>query len=110
MRGHFVFFNLNLTCHFYQMYTAIIVEPRKHKALEFVLKNMLNCLSSQWEIVLFHGNTNVDYSNAIVNKLTRVRTVHLDVDNLTSDAYSELFTTNTIYANIPTEMYSKQIQ
>ena len=29
-------------------YTAIIIEPRKHKALCFVLNNMLECLSNEW--------------------------------------------------------------
>ncbi len=87
------------------MYTAIIVEPRKHKALEFVIKNMLNCLSPEWEIVLFHGTKNVDYSKKIVDTMPRVRTVQLNVDNLDRHTYSELFTTNLIYDHIPTEMF-----
>lgn len=31
-------------------YTAIIVEPCKHKALEFFLNNFLENLSSEWNI------------------------------------------------------------
>ena len=54
-------------------YTAIIIEPRKHHALEFVLNNALYCLSSEWKIILFHGNDNVEYVNKIAERLNTER-------------------------------------
>ena len=42
-------------------YTAIIIEPRKHKALSFVLNNVLNNLNDSWNIIVFHGNLNKEY-------------------------------------------------
>ena len=39
-------------------YTAIIIEPREHKALEFVLSNFLQNLSTKWNFIIFHGNKN----------------------------------------------------
>lgn len=93
------------------MYTAIIIEPRKHKALYFVLHNMLDCLPSNWNIVFFHGNLNLDYSLPIVNELNglynnRIQLVHLNVDNLNLLQYSELLSTRSIiYDHITTEYF-----
>ena len=52
-------------------YTAIIIEPRKHKAIEFVLNNVCECLSDEWNVILFHGTTNTDYVKEIVENNTR---------------------------------------
>jgi hypothetical protein len=93
------------------MYSAIIVEPRKHRALEYVLNNFLENLSNQWNIIIFHGNLNIDYINDIINnKLinykNRISMINLNVDNLTIDQYNELFITNfDFYNKIPTETF-----
>ena len=68
-------------------YTAIIVEPRKHKALEFVLNNSCDCLSDEWKVILFHGKNNNEYANEIVTRLNsiyknRISLVNLNVDNI----------------------------
>lgn len=93
------------------MYTAIIVEPRKHPALHFVLDNFLNNLSDEWNIIIFHGNNNLNYINNIIdNNLTkyihRISKINLNVDNLTLNEYNHLFKHNPfIYDNIPTETF-----
>jgi hypothetical protein len=92
-------------------YTSIIIEPRKHKALEFVLNNMLECLSNDWKIVFFHGNNNIEYSTLIVNKLNlmfnnRIPAVNLNVDDLNQKTYSKLLATKSIvYDHINTEYF-----
>lgn len=92
-------------------YTAIIIEPRKHKALEFVLNNILDCLSNEWKIVFFHGLNNIEYSENISNKLNiiydnRIKLVNLNVDDLNQKTYSKLLATKTlIYDYIDTEYF-----
>lgn len=92
-------------------YTAIIIEPRKHKALSFVLNNILECLSEKWKVVFFHGNNNIEYSKNIVNKLNetfcnRIQLIHLNVDNLDQKTYSKLLATKSIiYDYIDTEYF-----
>jgi hypothetical protein len=71
------------------MHTAIIIEPRKHKALRFVLKNFLDNLSNDWNIIVFHGNQNIDYVNTIVDRTlmqykSKITLVNLNIDNLTN--------------------------
>ena len=55
-------------------YTAVIIEPREHPALEFVLKNFNANLSEEWQFVIFHGNKNIKFllSEAIFNKLSEI--------------------------------------
>lgn len=92
-------------------YTAIIIEPRKHKALLFVLNNILECLSEEWKIVFFHGINNVEYSKNIVDSLNalfndRIQLVSLDVDNLNQKTYSQLLATKSIiYDYVDTEYF-----
>lgn len=92
-------------------YTAVLIEPRKHKALSFVLNNALECLSTEWKIVFFHGNNNIEYSKNIVNNLNniypnRIQLVQLHVDNLNQKTYSELLASKSIvYDFIDTEYF-----
>ena len=92
-------------------YTAIIVEPRKHKALEFVLQNICDCLSKDWKVILFHGINNIEYSQNISEKLNnlnnnRIHLVNLNIDNLNLISYSKIFASkNTIYDYIDTELF-----
>ena len=93
------------------MYTAIIVEPRKHKALSFVLNNFCENLSNDWNFIIFHGNLNIDYiSDIIKGKLSnhkhRISMLNLNVDNLTIPDYNRLFINNfEFYDKIPTEIF-----
>ena len=92
------------------IYTAIIVEPRKHKALEFVLLNACTNLDNNWSIIIFHGNLNKSYIQKIINtKLieykNRINLISLGVDNLTIAEYNVLFKTKELYDYIPTETF-----
>lgn len=94
------------------MYTAIIVEPRKHNALSFVIKNFLaNLPEEDWSFIIFHGNKNLDYVNHILeNNITerdrsRITLINLQVDNLTRDEYSHMFKLESFYEHIPSEIF-----
>lgn len=93
------------------MYTAIIVEPRQHKALLFVLNNFLENLSYEWNIIIFHGINNYDFLINIINKhllkyIERISLKNLNVDNLKREEYNKMFITNIeFYNHIPTEIF-----
>lgn len=95
-------------------YIAIIVEPRKHAALRFVLNNALDCLPDNWNIILFHGNRNAEYARTISEELNsiyvsnknRLSLVHLNIENLNMRTYSELLADrHIIYDHIYTEYF-----
>lgn len=91
--------------------TAFIIEPRKHAALPFVLKNALACLPESWPIVFFHGIDNVEYAHELVGSFSekersRIQIVNLEVDNLNQKSYSEIICTRSkIYDYIHTEYH-----
>lgn len=91
-------------------YTAVIIEPRRHPALKFVLKNVLENLSYEWGVLLFLGNRNVCYFHEILSELTqhahRIQYIQLNINNLSIPEYNQLLTTpNTIYPLIKTDTF-----
>ena len=52
------------------LYTAVIIEPREHPALLFVLTNFLKNLSDDWSFIIYHGTNNIDFINATVFSLS----------------------------------------
>ena len=88
-------------------YTAIIIEPRRHKALNYVLTNFYNNLSDEWQIIIFHGTNNIEIvKNTIINfDKNRVKLINLNVHNLSIPDYCNLFYNNWLYDNIPTETF-----
>jgi len=68
-------------------YTAIMVEPRNHKALDFVMRNFTDNLSNEWNFIIYHGNENKKTMKNIVSSLApdvqnRITLVNLNVKNL----------------------------
>ena len=91
-------------------YTAVIVEPRKHKALEFVLGNFLENLSNEWNFIIFHGSSNEDFIKDIINtklsqNIPRITFINLNVVNLTIKDYNNLLVSEKFYSYIPTEIF-----
>lgn len=93
-------------------YTAIIVEPRKHHALSFVVHNFLQNLSDDWNIIIFHGNQNIEFIETFLKSesfqpyIHRISLENLHVDNITIDDYNNLFINNReFYEKIPTETF-----
>lgn len=94
----------------YNKYTAIIVEPRKHKALDFVLENFLENLSSEWDIIICHGTLNEDYVKDIINTklvehIPRIKLINLNVENLTIKDYNDLLVSEKFHSYIPSEIF-----
>ena len=46
---------------------AFITEPRKHKALKFVLENYISILPEEWDFVINHGTVNLDYIKTVID-------------------------------------------
>ena len=90
------------------LYTAIIIEPREHKALEFVLNNFWENLDNRWAFIILHGKDNKEFVTNIVNKsdnANRTQLVNIGVSNLSISQYSELFYNPLLYNYIPTETF-----
>jgi hypothetical protein len=101
-------FNENIKKIFYA--TAVIVEPRKHKALSFVVKNVLENLSDEWNVVIYYVNFNEDFvkgllENELKHLASRIVLVNLGLDNLTFKQYNMLILDANFISKIPTETF-----
>ncbi len=90
-------------------YTAVIIEPRKHKALEFVLRNFIENLSDEWKILIFHGRQNKEFiETIIINNQFQDRIdklVQLEIDNLSILQYNLMSVNPNFYKCILTEVF-----
>lgn len=91
-------------------YTAVIIEPREHKALEFVLRNFFENLSEEWGFVIFHGRKNKEFIEKIISinlveyRHRVYRIIELNTDNLNSKSYSAICKSPSFYKCIDTEV------
>ena len=46
---------------------AVIVETREHKALPFVLNNVMSILPDNWGLQIFHGSNNLEYVKKVTD-------------------------------------------
>lgn len=92
------------------LYTAIIIEPREHPAMKFVLNNFLNNLDNRWSFMIFHGIDNKDWLEDIINnnfssEKSRIQLINLNIKNMTWSEYNTLITTASFINQIPTETF-----
>jgi hypothetical protein len=91
------------------MYTAVIVEPRKHKALKLVLHNFNKNLDENWEFIIYHGNLNKSFIEEILINTEflsrKIKLISLNLDNLNINEYNKLFFSEFYYKNINSEFF-----
>jgi len=94
------------------MYTALIIEPRKHKAMEFVLENFLDNLDERWSFIIYHGTENLEWLNEIINRnqfifknKNRLTLKSLGVENISWNLYNAMMANYEFINSIPTEVF-----
>jgi hypothetical protein len=91
------------------LYTAVIVEPRNHKALHLVIQNACENLSLDWCILIYHGTKNKALVNDIIQSLPddkhRITTIEMSLENLSIEKYNRLLISEWFYDAILTEMF-----
>jgi len=95
-----------------ELCTAVIIEPRKGKQalLEFVIKNVLDTLKGNWNLMIFHGIDNLQAIKAYVDSLPseykgRITLENLDTNDISTAEYNDLMMSHRILDRIPTEMF-----
>ena len=91
-------------------YTIVLIEPRKHRAISYVIKNMFDNLDEKWNMQIFHGLQNEEYVKNIINReyphlKNRIRFENLNIDNLPEIEYNLLMATSKFYERIATEIF-----
>ena len=84
----------------------VIVEPRKHKDLEQVLKMFDERMPRNWDLYIFHGSASATYAAAAAGKLKSGRRIllkSLEVENLPMDEYNRLLKDPTFWEQVNAE-------
>jgi hypothetical protein len=90
------------------MYTAVLVEPRKHKALDIVLSNFNRNLNEHWTFLIYHSVLNESFMIDLLQKhkmYSRCKRVILEKDNLSINEYNQLLYSEKFYEPIETDMF-----
>lgn len=85
---------------------AVIVEPRDHPHLEYVIRNVSYFLGDEWSVLLMHGIQNTNASEILGSKLPNMGLLKLPVNDLkptSNPGYNELLTSVSFYNSIPAE-------
>jgi hypothetical protein len=86
---------------------AVIVEPRKHKLLENIIRNVCYFLNqhpnleekNKWNIIVFHGVNNHEFLKNLLPNFN-VRYINMNVDNITADEHNLLLQQLFFWKNI----------
>ncbi len=79
-----------------------IVEPRKHKALRFVVRNVRDVIPD-WPIYVFHGIQNEEWAKSELAGITNVSFFQLNVDNLSIAQYNQVLCSSVFYSTFPSK-------
>jgi hypothetical protein len=92
--------------------TAVIIEPRaaKQPALEFVIRNVVDNLPTNWNVLIFHGVENKEATTKFLESLSdteksRVSTKDIGLSNMDTNTYNSLMMSDRLLDAIPTELF-----
>lgn len=88
-------------------YTAVIIEPRNHKDLEIICKNVMYYLnesdsSVKWGLKIYHGNKNKEFVQEFT-KTWDVELENLQINDLSGILYNNMLKSSKFWNSIPTE-------
>ena len=93
-----------------EKYTAVITEPRIHRAWKLVLNNFLTNLDERWDFLIICGLLNKDFLIELIETNFKEHkhriTIHqLNIENFSYKEYSNFMLEPLIYELIPTETF-----
>jgi len=89
-----------------QFFEAVFIDFRILPNIEFVIRNAILKLGSEWSYTIVCGRKNHNYISNMVNNIDKnIRIIRLEHDNITHDEYSKLLTTQTFW----NQLYGEKI-
>jgi len=94
--------------------TVIMVEPRKHKDFEYVLRNIMHMCDGHWSLHIFHGKQNEIYVKEICKSWGDIHFHNLKVDDLLplpmGTSLDDLYKSRSFWNNFKSYKYGLCIQ
>jgi hypothetical protein len=89
-----------------QFFEAVFIDFRILPNIEFIIRNAILKLGSEWSYTIVCGRNNHKYISNIVNRIDKnIRIIHLEYDNITQDEYSKMLTTQSFW----NQLYGEKI-
>jgi hypothetical protein len=83
--------------------SIVLIEPRRHPHLEFVLRNALFFLGPHWSVTWFHGSGNIELVQEMHEKIGPITAIDLGVKDLDTREYNKLKKQAWTWENVPSE-------
>lgn len=80
---------------------AVIIEPRNHCDLEYVIRNVSHFLGPEFKIILFHGRQNIPLALYLQSILPGLYLSPLAHDNLCSQEYNQILLSIAFWDHFP---------
>ncbi len=82
---------------------AVIVEPRKHPLLKYVVYNFSYMLQNKgWSVCIVHGTENEEFVKEECKEIENIYYYNLPYSNLNEKMYNYLLTNETFWETLPT--------
>ena len=80
----------------------VIVEPRQHELLKYVIDNFDATIDKSWDLYVFHGKTSQAYAKYATESVKgrKVFLIPLQTDNLNAAQYNELFKSADFWSQV----------
>lgn len=82
-------------------YVAVLIEPRPHKHLEYVIRNIRHFLGPGWGLYIVGSRSNREVLLKIVEGMTNAQLEFLDVDNLSREEFRDLRKSFSYWHRLP---------
>lgn len=79
--------------------SIVLIESRNHYAMEYVMKNALYHLGTQWGAILVHGHVNRKYAVSLQKTIQNLIAVNIDRDNIDIPYLNQLLTSKRFLSN-----------
>jgi hypothetical protein len=75
------------------IYEAVLIEFRIFPHLEFIIRNNISKLGSEWSYTIVCGNLNYDFMTSLCSSISEnIKIIKLDYNNINVEKYSEILT------------------
>lgn len=83
---------------------AVIIEPRPHSHLSYVIRNVMHFLDESWGLCIVHGTENRKFVERLADGWGEVLLIDCGMADLPGHAYSDYRCTSAFWEQIPAEI------
>ena len=83
---------------------AVIIEPRQHPHLSYVIRNVMHFLDDSWGLCIVHGTKNQQFVEEMITDWGDILLLNCGVPDLPGDAYAAFKCQVSLWQQLPSEI------